>query len=547
MNETDCFYYVDAHKAVAGPLAYEDLLLLQTVGQIDPSTPVARHGDRHWISWGRISKNQDAGPDFAEDQTLPPVPGQAPESPFDLPTLLPMQSKAAAGESPRLKPSGSESEDVSFRISLPKPGGGQFHTSGFKDETHFPLPPPPSTETTTPSPVAAPVSRFWKFAAFALLPLFFLAALIYFELHHVSISSLANDEIQSPEKLARDYTEWRSTYLTFVQHGPQAWKKLSSTIPQQKISWWHRSFQMPPEPSVRAALERRFSPNMELDAVQGWRSQRSDDGVAAIYSVRMHFRSAAYLVPVEEIPWPRPELAKYQHFTQYLIVSDDLPPGKHFDIDDKKPVARTNVEIQFFWKIRRAIVDKGMWKIVDAEPLPMERNALYEQMLLGYRKSLGKDAGELEKSPVPIEGRSIFLLRSQEELDASRKSEDQAMQDLISRLTLITQDVEDYRKQLTTELPPLPKKPAFWRGRNGDSGFEALTQWFDSLSKSDKERREEAIQLRTYQKRMNGYESARKKMEESIAKRESDLLAVLEEDLKSRMREKENHILATGP
>ena len=539
MKTQDCYYYLDADKKPVGPFSFEEMLRLAAAGKIGAHTPTAREGHEGWMEWSRLSV--EASPRAATDvvkSALPPVPGTRPtSSPLPhVPERAPAPPSSGSPRSPAMPPS---------RKPLPlragKPGRGMTLAIG----------------------------------GIVALGTLFLIGLLFVSLKRTS-PSVANDEIQSPEKLRADYGEWLKAHDAIGREGVAALTPEPSSAGDQRISWWQRTFELPHEKSVRAALERRLPPDAGLRGFDPVKVTKVGDGVAVNYRVHLRLASSMYGVPVENVQFNQPELARYKKFSKYLIASEDLPPGRRFAFDQKKLVAPKGTDLQLPWTIRRAAIQEGKWKVLDAEPLALDGNPIFEQALLDPDRA-GFGATRLsELSPktvaVPSANRApVWLLRSEERLRKDAAREDAELQFISSRVRAIDAEVSQLRQRLAAELPARPEKDTTRFGGSGSgeptktgvrvgggaaagAGIGALAGggsgagWgalggavaggiYDGVSKSNDRKRFEAAQESAYQEKMASYNAVKKRIDAQVANRESELVSQLEQELQAKARQ----------
>lgn len=520
MKTEDRYYYLDANKKPVGPFSFEEMLKLASVGRLDARTPTAREGQVGWKEWSRLSLEASpraavAPPPGGPTEDLPPVPGSR-----------------------------------------------------------------PTAAAPSPAPRAAPLGTAWGkgttalAASLAALVLLFLVGLLLVNLGRTA-PSVANDEIQSLDKLKADFGQWRMARDAVNRDGVAA---LAPSAPADgpKISWWQRTFELPHEKSVRAALERRLSPDAGLRGFEPVRVTKSPEGVAVDYRVHLRLASAMYLCPVEDVQLPQPALARYKKLARYLVASDDLPAGRRFALDQKRLLAPKGTDLQLPWAVRRAVVQEGKWKVLDAEPLALGRNPVFEQVLLDPERAAFAPARPSDLSPkttpVPAGNRApVWLVRSEEELRRDAAREDAELQLLAARARAIEDELSQLRQRLAADLPAVPARDTTRFGGSGSgeptktgvrvgggaaagAGIGALAGggsgagWgalggavaggiYDAVSKSNDRKRLETAQEREYQGKLSAYNAAKKRADAQVAARETELVSQLEQELQARARQ----------
>lgn len=562
------YYYVDAKKHAVGPFSFEVMLRLASVGKLDEETPVAHEGQAKWMTWSQLlleaspAPSNSGGLGGTERSSLPTVPGPWQES---APPSVEMKSHMVPDIPPLHRQSAAKTPSAPLpatELKAPR----TFHARHVYDSMLRPM-----------------VSKAWAGlrslprAALGVLGLMALAVLgaIGVELWRTP-PSLANDEIQTPKKLQADHAQWRRFNETLASTGLTAWKTGPSSNGGDGISWRQRLFEIPHERSVRAALERRLPPDITLRDFVPTSVVRSDDGMTVTYRVTLRMNSSQYWVPVEDIRLSQPEFSKYQRFGGYVVASEDLPPGKRYVLDQKKMVAMKGTDFQFPWTVRRAAVEGGRWKILDAEPIPFERNPAFERGLFdpGHVVTAGarpvEPQGEIFLA-LPTRIGRVPLLRSENELRQGAAYEDREIQSLSARVRSIEEQVGRLRQQLAATLPPRPQRDNSSFGGSGSgeptktgvrvgggaaggaaigamagktegAGWGALGGAiaggiYDAVSKSNDRKRFEARKQREYEERMAPYDAAKRKMDAEVSRLESELVSSLEQELKEKARQ----------
>ncbi|MDX2226582.1 MAG: serine/threonine-protein kinase [Verrucomicrobiae bacterium] len=328
-----------------------------------------------------------------------------------------------------------------------------------------PLPisaPKASAQAVSPAPRSAPVRHSmtlpWGIlagAGIAVVALLLLAGLGWgAKALMFSGGSLANDEIISQQKRQMDSDQWMSMMGQIA--GADTLTPLekeetrASGMKISKPGWWQKMTEYPHEGAVQSALLRRLPPELRLKSLEPV-ARKSEGGVQEfLYRVTLTPQVPLYLVPVTPVDVSTIKNAAVAKLVPFLVLSEDLPSGKMYGIDRKTLLADAGKPFEIYWKIRNAAREGGVWKILDAEPLPFQQVTALEYQ---YLEEAGKKPAD--------------LIRSETALRRIRSGQESALQAFSQRLTDIGNDVETFRAQRMAAVPGKPVKSTAKFGGSG--------------------------------------------------------------------------------
>lgn len=375
-----------------------------------------------------------------------------------------------------------------------------------------------------------------------------------------SSGSTQDDEVRSAQKEQADFKMWKG-YVAALQ--TQGRNSVNLGLPQAEskgaFGWWQRKTVLPHEGAVRSALMRRLPANYRLIGVQPVRLEKADEGVAVAYQVTLKCTSAECLVPVDKVKLSSSVPKGSETWLRYLVMGTDLPPGKMFLADEKTILLRDGETVQFAWTVRQAAKADGTWRVLDAEPLPFQRNTGFEYRLV-------------EMTP----GVNAAFLRSTEELNLLAAQQDKRLQEFRERFERMNEQIAAYRAERMASVPGVPKKDNTKFGGSGSgeptktaarvgggaatgaaigamagggegAGWGALGGLvaggvYDAVSKSNDKKKFEEAKQQAYEERKANRSSALRAAERDIAAYEKKLRTDYESELKEEAKRQESKL-----
>jgi hypothetical protein len=275
-------------------------------------------------------------------------------------------------------------------------------------------------------------------------------AVLYFLSHWlITPGSSTNDEVDSAKKQLSDYAAWTEALRHIESSGELPVTKPQVSVPdgEKKVSTWDKWFVLPRENAVRAALQRRLPKEAKLLDLVPFSYDKSDDEISVSYLVTVHLKSPLYLVPISTLHFNDPAMAKYQGLTRYVLASVDLPPGETYDDAAARQISPGRKNISFVWKVNRAAIEEGRWRIFDADPVFLQQ------------------VPDLEQKLVSASGGKALVLRTQAELDAMAPARDAALSAFAMRLKTIDDQIAAMRAQKMAGVPgPVSRSNAKFGG-----------------------------------------------------------------------------------
>jgi len=296
----------------------------------------------------------------------------------------------------------------------------------------------------------APIG-FLKIAALILLCLFLLVGGILGSLFVIGVPSKTNDEIFTPARFDSDYASWKKGLDRLKNK--QGLTDPPWTVKPAPLSLKEKLFHMPSSGSVISSLNRRLPPGMRLISITPTALQHGLDGSTVNYNLELSADTALSLVPVENYTAPSRSTPIYKRLASNLIFDETLPAGSVYKVAQADVTIPAGQKITVPWTVRKAVKEGLTWKVLDAEPLPFERNSNFEYRNLRTSKTLNQ------------------ALRTSEELAGAEERMRRLEEDLQSRLNAADQDAASYRQQIMVNAPA---KPIF-NPRAGDGGMATNT------------------------------------------------------------------------
>jgi uncharacterized membrane protein len=410
-----------------------------------------------------------------------------------------------------------------------------------------------------------------------------------------SPGSTADDERFSRSALIEEWQRWRDR-VEALRSGS------FGEVPAGKLGWWQELTTVPSRDAVQAALRRRLGPGVEIVEVQPVQARREGEGVRVLYRVTVRALEAQYLVPIGDAVADPRSSPQEQELLRYVLFARGLPPGKVYLVDQKALLLDAGKELSFGWTVRKAVKSEGIWKILEADPVPLERGSRWEAAGFGdSRACVVRSASEVqeclweqEKNWQEFRNRVASI---QAQLDKERQElraqEEQGRAEMEKR-------VSEYRQKLLAEVPrtgsaPHPNRELLKSGTGTPTaaglgalsgaaagallggvagggegagigaGIGALGGFLGGLviGKSHEAQvyhrrraaylarqraREEALHrvnqaVEDYRKQLESeYQSQRQQMEEALEKRSTALWEGLKEELKEKARRREEEL-----
>jgi uncharacterized protein YbaA (DUF1428 family) len=244
-------------------------------------------------------------------------------------------------------------------------------------------------------------------------------------------ASITDDEIRSVKKEQKDYLQWSK--------GLKALNTVKAPAAAAQTAAKVETGSLPHPDSVKAALARRLPSDLKLVKFEPTSLEKTDEGgVTVSYAVEAKAKSALQLVAVTDYA-PAKVSSSHRRLLKLLALSPDLPPGKTYKFDQAKTIATEGEVVTFPWTVREAKLDANVWKVLDAEPVVYQRNAVMETRYL-------------QEAPA---GQGL-VIRSEEELSLAKAQMDSELAAFDNRIKDIEAKVEEYRKVASTGVPPPP-------------------------------------------------------------------------------------------
>lgn len=181
-------------------------------------------------------------------------------------------------------------------------------------------------------------------------------------------ASLADDEPHSLARLRADYARWRRELLHWLREGDPGLREARRLDPEVERR------ELPPVSAARACLQRHLMRPVTIDSLEPIGYERLPGGVAIDYRAVVRSRIDLYVVPALRLPLPKEMPEPVARIWSDLLFDAYLPPGCHHDVQHKHRLLRAGDPFVFRWRVERARVVDGQWKILLAAPSLLEWN-----------------------------------------------------------------------------------------------------------------------------------------------------------------------------
>jgi hypothetical protein len=252
-------------------------------------------------------------------------------------------------------------------------------------------------------------------------------------------------EAASPQKMAADYAAWKKSFQDLDNRlktlGAGAQKDLAGPEAQkQTFGFFEKHFSLPSDSAVEEALARRIPAGVQLVSYEPLEKEKLADGVAVTYRVTLKVADGQQRVPAAAYLPDKKRSPLFNRLAPYLIFARDLPSGLQYRPAEAQAAIAQGETLIVPWKIRHAVKKGLSWKIVDAEPMLLQRNAAFEAKLI-------RESG---RTPVR-------LLRSSAETAGMEAEAQAALNGLESRLAEVQVKLAEFRKTAYAQVPGQPK------------------------------------------------------------------------------------------
>ncbi|MDD2677281.1 MAG: hypothetical protein PHP75_07445, partial [Methylacidiphilaceae bacterium] len=184
-------------------------------------------------------------------------------------------------------------------------------------------------------------------------------------------ASLADDEPHSFARLRADYARWQKELLHWLKEGDPGVREARRLDPEVERQ------QLPPTQAARACLQRHLMRLVTIDSIEPIGYERVGEGVAIDYRVVVRCRIDLFAVLATRLPLSEGEPDPVARIWSDLLFDAYLPPGCLHDVEQKHLLLPANEPFVFRWRVERAQVVDGQWKILLAAPSLLEWNVVF--------------------------------------------------------------------------------------------------------------------------------------------------------------------------
>ncbi|MDD4932172.1 MAG: hypothetical protein PHO89_01730 [Methylacidiphilaceae bacterium] len=259
--------------------------------------------------------------------------------------------------------------------------------------------------------------------------------------HLQAPGSVADEEYHAFERTTAQYENWRKEILDRINGSGNA-----EARPAKKIGMFDAKAHLPPEEAVHACLRRHLPGYVTITAIEpiGYRSVGNAEELD--YRVTVESPVDIYVVPALAVAGP-PENAPepIKQVWPDLLWDATLPPGMEFGADEKDRylLAKADQKFSFLWKVEKAQVVDGKWRIQRVAPPLLEWNN-------GFLAA-GLDNALHGGGAVP----PLFLCRGKD-LGEYSASWNRCLSDVQGRYEAMKADIAQAKDDLNNEVPKAP-------------------------------------------------------------------------------------------
>lgn len=181
-------------------------------------------------------------------------------------------------------------------------------------------------------------------------------------------TSLADDEPHSFARARSDYARWMNQMRRWLANGDPEILGAKRVDPEVERR------ELPPIEAARACLQRHLHRLVTIDGLEPIGYRRVAEGVAIDYRAVVRCRISLYLVAAWETAALEGAPELIQRVWPNLLLDAQLPPGYIHDVRNKVLLLKADEPFVFRWRIERAQIVGGQWKILLASPALLEWN-----------------------------------------------------------------------------------------------------------------------------------------------------------------------------
>ncbi|MDD2710162.1 MAG: hypothetical protein PHV34_19435 [Verrucomicrobiae bacterium] len=393
--------------------------------------------------------------------------------------------------------------------------------------------------------------------------LLFVGAGVFIYLNQTAGGSAADDEIRSASRDQSDGRIWQGYVTALQKRGKEGVSPALAAGKQGVFSWWQRKFSMPSETAVTAALMRRLPANLKLVEMKPVELKKNGEKYSVTYLVTVRAQSSEYLLPVGDLKFAANTPKEFSKYAKYMVLSNELLPGKVYLVEEKSPVLREGETAQFSWMVRQVEKKDKVWRVLDAEPIPFQHAAAFESRWM-------------EKT----DGVGVAFLRSQEDVDSLMAQQQKRFRYFHDRIKRIQEQTNAFRQERMAGVPREPQKDNSKFGGSGSgeptktgmrvgggaasgaaigamagggegAGWGALGGLivggiYDAISKSNDKKKFEAQKRKAYEDAKASRAAALRNAERETANYERRLWGDFESEIKEEARQQEERLRAKG-
>ena len=259
--------------------------------------------------------------------------------------------------------------------------------------------------------------------------------------NHLQVpGSVADEEYHAYDRTVAQYEKWRNEILDRINGAG------NGAGSSKKFGMFEAKRHLPPEEAVHACLRRHLPGYVTIVSIEPVSYRTVGSAEELDYRVTVESAIDLYVVPALAAPGPpdnAPELVK--QVWPDLLWDATLPPGMEFKAGEKDRylLAKADQKLSFLWKIEKAQIVDGKWRIQRVAPPLLEWNN-------GFL-AVGLDNALQGGSAIP----PLFLCRSKD-LEEYSASFDRCLAEVKRRYDDMEADIAQAKKELGLEVAKAP-------------------------------------------------------------------------------------------
>jgi len=239
-------------------------------------------------------------------------------------------------------------------------------------------------------------------------------------------------ELLTPQKRQADYLLWSQSRQKLADWNAGG---INAGALKNTPGLWERWFTLPPDSVARKVFQARLPVGYRLKDFTLGDYEKNEEGYHLTYHVTLIAQEDQFLAPVQRYP-AAAKSKTFLRYSPYLILTSDLPAGLTYSTSSARKVFVAGQAVPLTWEVPLVAKVDGAWRVLDAHPLPLQRNPEFEYRAFTENGRTG-----------------ALLLRSGTELSNAAQQAVVLASDLDARIVSIEAESSTYRQSLLAGLP----------------------------------------------------------------------------------------------